>query len=90
MAIGASHRDIVRAILAYSARLTSAGLVAGIVVAIAGTRLLSTLLFGVSPLDLNTFLAVPALLAMVALLASYVPARRAAAVDPAIALRQNG
>jgi ABC-type antimicrobial peptide transport system permease subunit len=90
MAIGASRRDVVRGILAYAARLTSAGLAAGIAVAIAGTRLLSTLLFGVSPLDLNTFLAVSALLATVALLASYVPARRAAAVDPAIALRQEG
>jgi ABC-type antimicrobial peptide transport system permease subunit len=90
MAIGASRRDVVRGILAYAARLTSAGLAAGIAVAIAGTRLLSTLLFGVSPLDLDTFLAVSALLAMIALLASYVPARRAAAVDPAIALRQEG
>ena len=90
MAIGASHRDIVRAILAYTARLTSTGLAAGIVAAVAGTRLLSTLLFGVSPLDPKTFVAVSALLAIVALLASYVPARRAAAVDPAVALRQDG
>lgn len=90
MAIGASQWDIVRAILAYSARLTTAGLLAGIVVAIAGTRLLSSLLFGVSPLDPRIFLAVSALLAVVALLASYVPARPAAAVNPAVALSQEG
>jgi putative ABC transport system permease protein len=89
MAIGASHRDIVRAILGYSVRLTALGLAAGIVAAIAATRLLSTLLFGVSPLDPTTFIAVSALLATVALLASYVPTRRAASVDPMVALREE-
>jgi putative ABC transport system permease protein len=89
MAIGASQWDIVRAILGYSVRLTAVGLAAGIVAAIAATRLLSTLLFGVSPLDPTTFIAVSALLAAVALLASYLPTRRAATVDPMVALREE-
>jgi putative ABC transport system permease protein len=89
MAIGASQWDVVRSIGGYAARLTAAGLCAGVLLAAAGTRLLSTLLYGVTPLDPRTFAAVTAGLAMVALLASYLPARRAAAVDPAIALRQE-
>jgi ABC-type antimicrobial peptide transport system permease subunit len=89
MAVGATQWDIVRAILGYSARLTAAGLTLGIAAAVAATRLLSTLLFGVSPLDPKVFLAVAVLLASVALLASWLPARRAAAVDPMAALRED-
>ena len=89
MAIGASQWDVVRNIAGYAARLTFIGLCAGVLLAAAGTRLLSTLLYGVSPLDPRTFAAVAAGLALVALLASYIPARRAATVDPAIALRQE-
>jgi ABC-type antimicrobial peptide transport system permease subunit len=89
MAIGASRWDIVSAILGYSVRLTAMGLLAGIGAAIGATRLLSTLLFGVSPLDPSTFIGVSALLAAVAFLASYVPTRRAAAVDPMVALREE-
>jgi putative ABC transport system permease protein len=89
MAIGASQWDIVRAILGYSARLTAIGLMIGVAAAIAATRLLSTLLFGISPLDPRTFVAVAALLAAVAMFASYMPTRRAAAVDPLVALREE-
>lgn len=89
MAIGASRADILRIMLAYSGRLTATGLVIGIALAIGATRLLTTLLYGVSPLDPKAFVAVAAILTMVALLASYLPARRAAAVDPAIALRAD-
>jgi putative ABC transport system permease protein len=89
MAIGASRWDIISAILGYSVRLTAMGLLAGIGAAIGATRLLSTLLFGVSPLDPTTFIVVSALLAAVAFLASYVPTRRAAAVDPMVALREE-
>jgi predicted permease len=89
MAVGASQWDIVRAILGYSVRLTAVGLVVGIVAAIAATRFLSTLLFGVSPLDPTTFTAVAALIGAVALLASYVPTRRAASLDPMVALREE-
>jgi putative ABC transport system permease protein len=87
IAIGASQWDIVRAILRHSAGLTAAGLVVGISLSIGATRVLSTLLYGVSPLDPGTFIAVSALLTAVALLASYLPARRAASIDPVIALR---
>ena len=89
MAIGATRWDIVRTILGYWARLTASGLVAGMAMAIAVTRMLSTLLYGVSPLDPATFFFVPVLLAAIALAASLVPARRAASVDPAIALREE-
>jgi putative ABC transport system permease protein len=89
MAIGASQWDIVRVILGYSARLTAIGLMIGVVAAMAATRLLSTLLFGITPLDPRTFVAVSALLAAVALFASYMPTRRAAAVDPLVALREE-
>ena len=89
MAIGASQWDVVRSIGGYAARLTVIGLCAGVLLAAAGTRLLSTLLFGVSPLDPRVFAVVTAGLGAVALLASYIPARRAASIDPAIALRQE-
>jgi putative ABC transport system permease protein len=89
VAIGASQWDVVRMILGYSARLTAMGLGAGIAMAIAATRLLSTLLYGVSPLDIRTFLAVSTLLMLVALAASLIPTRRAAGVDPMIALREE-
>jgi predicted permease len=89
MAIGASQWDIVRAMLRYAARLTTLGLMFGVASAILATRFLSTLLFGITPLDPGTFAAVAALLAAVALVASYMPTRRAAAVDPAVALREG-
>ncbi len=89
IAIGARRWDIAREILKYSARLTGAGLAAGVILAIAATRWLSTLLYGVSPLDARTFLAVSVMLATVALFASFVPARRAVTVDPMAALRDD-
>lgn len=78
-----------RTILGYTARLTGSGLAVGFTMAIAGTRMLSTLLYGVSPLDPTTFLVVLALLAIVALLAAIVPTLTASAVDPAITLREE-
>ena len=89
MAIGASQFDIIGAILGYSVRLTVAGLALGTVAAIAATRLLSTLLYEVSPLDPAAFFGVAALLLLVALASTYVPTRRAASVDPAVALREE-
>ena len=89
MAIGATRGDIVRIMLGYTAKLTAAGLGIGVVMAMLATRLLSTLLYGVSPLDPAAFCTVGALLAVIALLASYLPARRAAALDPAITLREE-
>ena len=89
MAIGASHGDIVRVMLRYSAKLTVTGLAIGIAGAFAATRLLTTFLFGISPLDPLTFAGVSAMLAVVAVAASIVPVRRAASVDPIVALREE-
>jgi predicted permease len=89
MALGAAGSDILRLILAEGARMAAAGVVAGIVLAVAGTRVLGSLLFGVSPIDLPTLAVAAALLAVVAVAASYVPARSAARTDPMAALRAD-
>jgi ABC-type antimicrobial peptide transport system permease subunit len=89
LAIGARPQDIVRAMLGHSARLTATGVLVGLAAAAVTTRLLTTLLFGVTPLDVRTLLGVAALLAAVALIASYVPTRRAASLDPVAALREE-
>jgi ABC-type lipoprotein release transport system permease subunit len=68
-------------------RLAAAGIAAGLLGAFALSRLLSSLLFGVSPTDPVVFTAVPALLAGIALLAAFLPAHRGAKVDPMVALR---
>jgi putative ABC transport system permease protein len=87
MALGASALDVLRLIVGSGMYLASIGVVIGLVGAFAITRLMSTLLFGVSPTDVMTFALVSAGLLVVALLACYVPARRATKVDPLIALR---
>jgi putative ABC transport system permease protein len=89
MAVGATQWDIARVMLRYCLRLTAIGLAIGVVAAVAATRLLSSLLFATSPLDPASFAAVAALLTSVALAASFVPTRRAAAVDPIQALREE-
>jgi putative ABC transport system permease protein len=89
MAIGATRWDVTCVFLGYSMRLTAIGLAAGTSVAMMTTRLLSTLLYGVSPLDVRTFGAVACLLLLVAVAASAIPTRRAATVDPVIALREE-
>ena len=87
MALGARPRDAFRLVLGEGLRLTAAGLAAGLLGAYALSRFLSGLLYGVSATDAATFAAVTALLGAVALLASYVPARRATRVEPMVALR---
>jgi ABC-type antimicrobial peptide transport system permease subunit len=67
--------------------MAAAGLAAGLLLALAVTRLLAGFLYGVSPFDSLTFLGVPLALMLIALLACYLPARRATKVDPMIALR---
>jgi putative ABC transport system permease protein len=87
MALGAQPGDIIKMILAQGMKLALIGIAAGLVVAFALTRLMSSLLYGVSATDPFTFVGVSLFLALVALIATYLPARSATSVDPAIALR---
>ena len=87
MALGAEKGGIYRLVLGQGFRLTLAGLVVGTALAVAFTRLLKAQLFGVSETDAITFASVGLLLAVVALLACHIPARRATRVDPMVALR---
>ena len=87
MALGAGRRDISRMVLREGLGLSLLGIVLGLAGAFAVTRLMYALLFEVSATDLATFAVVPMLLASVALLASYIPARKAAGVDPLEAIR---
>jgi ABC-type antimicrobial peptide transport system permease subunit len=89
MALGAEPGRLARKVVGEGARLTMVGLIVGAIGAAAGTRLLSALLFGVSAMDPTTFIVAAALLTGVALIASWVPARRATRIDPAIALRRE-
>jgi len=89
MALGARHGDVVRMILAQGTRIAGAGVAIGILASLGLTRLLTNLLFSVSPADPVTFAAVAIVLVLVALLASYVPARRTLRIDPMIALRHE-
>ena len=87
MALGAQRFDVLRMVLEDGARMTMVGAAIGLVAALALTRLMASMLFGVRPTDPITFGLVAVVLCGIALLASYVPARRAANVDPMVALR---
>jgi putative ABC transport system permease protein len=87
LALGATLRDVLRMIVLEGMRPTLLGLALGVAGALALARVMSSLIYGVSPTDVLTFLCVSAVLAAVALLASIIPARRAAKVDPMVALR---
>ena len=87
MALGALQEQIVCDVLGFGVSLASVGLAVGLAAALAATRLLSSLLYGVRSTDAITFAAVSLILIVVALIASYLPARRAMRVDPMVALR---
>ena len=89
MALGAQVRDVLTLILGQGMTLAAFGILAGIAGALGVTRLLANLLFGVAATDPATFIAISLLLGMVAFLACYLPARRAARLDPVIALNRN-
>jgi hypothetical protein len=89
MALGARAGQILGSVVAQAATVTGAGIVVGLASAFALTRFMTTLLFGIAAVDPLTFAAVPVLLAVVALAAALIPARRAASVDPIRALRED-
>jgi putative ABC transport system permease protein len=89
MALGAQRTDILRLVISQGMVPVIAGIVVGLAAAIGLTRLMSTLLFGVSATDFATFVTVALTLAAIGLLASYLPARRATKVDPLVALKYD-
>jgi ABC-type antimicrobial peptide transport system permease subunit len=87
MALGAERSHVMKMITKQGMWLAGVGVVIGLLLALAMVRVLGSLLIGVSGYDVTIFLAVPLLLALVALIACYLPARRATKVDPLVALR---
>ena len=89
MALGAQASDVRRLFVGHGLKLVAVGLVLGIAAALSLTRLMSTLLFGVGPMDPATYVVVCVVLGSVALVATYMPARRASRLDPVVALRTD-
>jgi putative ABC transport system permease protein len=87
LALGAQRSDITRLVLSRGVKLAAGGTVIGLAATLVTVKAIESLLYGIQPFDPSSFLAAAALLVVVALLASYMPARRAASTDPAVALR---
>jgi putative ABC transport system permease protein len=89
MALGARGSDVQRLVLGETLRTVGVGVAVGVVIAVAGARVLRALVYGVSTTDPLTFAVVPVIVVAVAVLAAMIPARRAARVDPATVLRMD-
>ena len=89
MALGATSRGVLGMVIGRGLALTGAGVAIGLVLAAAGTRAMKTLLYGVDAIDPATFAGVAALLAVIAVLACWIPARRASRLDPIVVLREE-
>jgi ABC-type antimicrobial peptide transport system permease subunit len=89
VAVGAQRQKVIWLVLRETLALALCGIAIGIQSALAATRLVASTLFGLSPSDLPTFTSVSLLLLLVALFAGYLPARRASAIDPNVALRRE-
>ena len=89
MALGAKPSTIGKMVVSRGAGLAGIGVVVGLLLSGVMAPLISSVLYGIRPLDPEVFLAVPLILMVVALLASYIPARRAARVNPIVALRES-
>lgn len=89
MALGARAEQVRAMVVGQGVRVVAIGVVIGVLVALAGTRVLSSLLFGVNPNDVATFIAMPLVMLLIGLIASYLPARRASNLDPMVSLRRD-
>lgn len=89
MALGAQQRDVLRLVIGSGLKIVLVGVALGLIGAYISTRVLSNLIYGISVTDPSTFVSMPFLLIIIALLASYIPARRATKVDPIVALRSQ-
>lgn len=87
IALGGKANDIFRMVFGESLRVVAVGVLVGLLGSLAATRLLGALLYGITPTDIVAFASTTILLTLVALVACYVPARRATKVDPLVALR---
>jgi putative ABC transport system permease protein len=89
MALGAQRRDVFRIVVGQGLKLALTGVIVGLGLSFLASRLLSTLLFGVSAIDPVTYIVIPLILTGVAIAACFIPARRATRIDPLIALRNE-
>jgi ABC-type antimicrobial peptide transport system permease subunit len=89
LALGAKRGEVLRMVMAQAGRLAVAGVVIGLIAAVLASRALRSQLFEVAPTDAATYISVAGALLVVALLASWIPARRAARIDPLDALRHD-
>jgi putative ABC transport system permease protein len=88
-ALGAQPRDVLALVVRQGMYLVSVGIIVGLAAAFGATRVMTSMLYEIKPLDLTTFVTVPSLIAGIAALACYLPARRASKANPMVALRNE-